>query len=134
MSRTYATPKIVLTDALKALRNLRAHDEEPHPEYCRHGTYVGCWWGPDYLCGACEMDIDDRRWALNIGWDNYRAGRKYVASRLLEALKPDRVDTSVKTLAEYLTTDEIGEIVDLYARLTTLKFDADAYKRATARA
>ena len=24
-------------------------------QYCRHGTFIGSWWGPDYLCGACEM-------------------------------------------------------------------------------
>lgn len=24
-------------------------------QYCRHGTFVGSWWGPDYLCPACEM-------------------------------------------------------------------------------
>ena len=23
-------------------------------DYCEHGTYVGSWWGPDYLCGGCE--------------------------------------------------------------------------------
>lgn len=22
--------------------------------YCKHGTYVGDWAGPDYICGACE--------------------------------------------------------------------------------
>ncbi len=22
--------------------------------YCKHGTYVGHPWGPDYLCGMCE--------------------------------------------------------------------------------
>lgn len=22
---------------------------------CKHGTYVGDAWGPDYLCGRCEM-------------------------------------------------------------------------------
>lgn len=26
--------------------------------YCKHGTYVGGWAGPDYLCGACEMGAD----------------------------------------------------------------------------
>jgi hypothetical protein len=23
-------------------------------QYCRHGTFIGSWWGPDYMCGACE--------------------------------------------------------------------------------
>jgi len=23
-------------------------------QYCKHGTFIGSWWGPDYLCQACE--------------------------------------------------------------------------------
>lgn len=22
---------------------------------CRHGTFIGSWWGPDYLCLQCEL-------------------------------------------------------------------------------
>lgn len=40
-----------------------AHDEREEREaryqtslYCKHGTYVGDAWGPDYLCGACESE------------------------------------------------------------------------------
>lgn len=22
--------------------------------HCKHGTYVGTWDGPDYMCGWCE--------------------------------------------------------------------------------
>lgn len=29
-----------------------------NPEYCKHGTYIGPWWGPDYLCYWCEEGID----------------------------------------------------------------------------
>jgi hypothetical protein len=31
--------------------------------YCRHGTYVGSWAGPDYLCGPCEDGISDEEWS-----------------------------------------------------------------------
>lgn len=24
--------------------------------YCKHGTYIGDAYGPDYLCGACESE------------------------------------------------------------------------------
>ena len=24
---------------------------------CEHGTFIGSWWGPDYMCGACEDGI-----------------------------------------------------------------------------
>ena len=26
-------------------------------QYCQHGTFIGSWWGPDYLCGWCEDGI-----------------------------------------------------------------------------
>lgn len=28
---------------------------------CIHGTFVGSWWGPDYLCGKCEMGLTELR-------------------------------------------------------------------------
>lgn len=27
-------------------------------QYCEHGTFIGSWWGPDYLCANCEMGYD----------------------------------------------------------------------------
>jgi len=27
-------------------------------QYCRHGSFIGSWAGPDYLCQACEMGYD----------------------------------------------------------------------------
>lgn len=27
-------------------------------DYCIHGTYLGSWAGPDYMCGACEAGAD----------------------------------------------------------------------------
>jgi len=29
-------------------------DHDDPKQYCRHGTWIGSWWGPDYLCAACE--------------------------------------------------------------------------------
>ena len=26
-------------------------------QYCKHGTFTGSWWGPDYLCGWCEDGV-----------------------------------------------------------------------------
>jgi len=23
-------------------------------QYCKHGNFIGSWWGPDILCGDCE--------------------------------------------------------------------------------
>lgn len=27
-------------------------------QYCKHGTFIGSWWGPDYLCVWCETGED----------------------------------------------------------------------------
>lgn len=29
-------------------------DRNDSSQHCRHGTFIGSWWGPDILCGACE--------------------------------------------------------------------------------
>ena len=29
-------------------------DHSDPRQYCRHGTWIGSWWGPDYLCPHCE--------------------------------------------------------------------------------
>lgn len=39
-------------------------DRNDRSQYCEHGTFIGSWWGPDLLCGKCEMgdepmNIDD---------------------------------------------------------------------------
>ena len=30
-------------------------DHDDPRQYCEHGTFIGSWWGPDYLCHWCEM-------------------------------------------------------------------------------
>lgn len=30
-------------------------DKNDSSQYCKHGTFIGSWWGPDILCGRCEM-------------------------------------------------------------------------------
>lgn len=33
-------------------------DREDPNQYCRHGSFIGSWWGPDILCMNCEIDED----------------------------------------------------------------------------
>lgn len=44
--------------ASKANRAYRNADMSDH-EHCRHGTFVGDPYGPDYMCGSCEMGFTD---------------------------------------------------------------------------
>lgn len=34
-------------------------DHDDPRQRCKHGTFIGSWWGPDYLCGQCEMGDPD---------------------------------------------------------------------------
>lgn len=29
-------------------------DRNDKSQYCKHGTFIGSWWGPDLMCGKCE--------------------------------------------------------------------------------
>ena len=29
-------------------------DISDRSQYCKHGKFIGSWWGPDILCGYCE--------------------------------------------------------------------------------
>jgi hypothetical protein len=31
-------------------------DRNDERQYCKHGTFIGSWWGPDLLCGQCETE------------------------------------------------------------------------------
>jgi hypothetical protein len=33
-------------------------DREDPRQYCHHGKFIGSWWGPDILCGDCEIGYD----------------------------------------------------------------------------
>jgi hypothetical protein len=37
--------------------------------YCRHGSYIGDPYGPDYMCHACEMGYSDEEWEAERLWD-----------------------------------------------------------------
>ena len=31
-------------------------DRNDDNQYCKHGTFIGSWWGPDLMCLACETE------------------------------------------------------------------------------
>jgi hypothetical protein len=30
-------------------------DHNDSRQYCKHGTFIGSWWGPDLMCMECEL-------------------------------------------------------------------------------
>ena len=41
------------------------HDEDlsDDRQFCKHGRFIGSWWGPDYMCGLCEDGVTDEEYA-----------------------------------------------------------------------
>jgi len=31
-------------------------DKNDKSQYCKHGSFIGSWWGPDISCFKCEME------------------------------------------------------------------------------
>lgn len=93
-------------------------------QYCRHGTWIGSWWGPDYMCSKCEMGIerchvcgkegeaasswrlaeeiafDQRRWLLYSDDDKWR---DYICYECLMKRERERITAGIFRLmcAEY---------------------------------
>jgi hypothetical protein len=52
--------------------------------YCIHGTYIGTWCGPDYICGWCEE-----------GWTVAEMREAHEAARLREI---DSIERNVELM------------------------------------
>lgn len=44
--------------------------------YCKHGTFIGDPYGPDYMCWACEEGLTDEEWAEHLKWEARRRRRR----------------------------------------------------------
>ena len=112
-------------------------DYDDPRQRCRHGNFIGSWWGPDYMCFDCEMDVVDP--SLNDMlkfWDDHldsiNSGERYVQDfvrRLVNA--KDGIDSDSKTVisecymdslkqydkARAHAVDERKRLLDQYAEL-----------------
>jgi hypothetical protein len=68
---------------------------------CAHGTFIGSWWGPDYLCQWCEDGISvEEMHRIEAEAAEYRQTQAYErAERLYEACVEAGVHPSVTTMA-----------------------------------
>ena len=69
--------------------------------HCVHGTFVGNWAGPDYMCGPCEMGITDEEWAEEVEARRIHNERVRAAKDTFFALQGDEAGQ-----LEFLTSDE----------------------------
>ena len=77
-------------------------------QYCSHGTFIGSWWGPDYLCYYCETGEEPPT--------QFQVDFQAFARRLKAALDDlscyDRIVTHLQTLPyQALFADALTESV-----------------------
>jgi hypothetical protein len=89
---------------LDDLRNRRYADAE----HCKHGTYVGNWAGPDYMCGACENGISDFAYAVACIKAWLHDNRVVISSKVLAALVDALNDDMIK---EYYTPERWEQLI-----------------------
>jgi hypothetical protein len=51
---------------------------------CKHGTFIGSWWGPDYMCHWCELGVTDEEYAQAM-----RSQALYNLNSRLEQILPN---------------------------------------------
>ena len=81
------------------------HNDES--QYCQHGTFIGSWWGPDYLCAWCEDGIsaDEMRDILIAG--RRRAVREAEAK--YDATLASLIEAGVARVQVYWVVQLVGE-------------------------
>lgn len=82
-------------------------------DYCIHGTYLGSWAGPDYMCGACESGAD-----IGVTYLTYD-----VRLRVLNEDRSLRYEGSKMGSYWHVedARDKVRELVDEWAEYTTEK-------------
>lgn len=101
---------------------MASYDEDLNDarQRCEHGTFIGSWWGPDYLCGYCEDGIsvqemyaiqaESARW----GAERLVAEAERIAQVMADALSQHPYSVKVATvLVEYLGADKYAKAWDL---------------------
>ncbi|TXH12514.1 MAG: hypothetical protein E6R03_12665 [Hyphomicrobiaceae bacterium] len=83
-------------------------------DYCEHGTYVGGWAGPDYLCHYCEMGYTPEE----VKWERFERSQARRKERrrdihLIRALIIDVGDTKGRGFCWKATW--ICELLDRHA-------------------
>ena len=87
-------------------------DREDPRQYCRHGSFIGSWWGPDIMCMKCELDYEDPTLneMLSVFDDKIRKNKNSITSVYSffnRSIKEQKMDKdSIKALLEFLMSYE----------------------------
>ena len=78
-------------------------------DYCHHGSYVGCWAGPDFMCGYCEDGISDADYDAMVE-------RRLVVDRRVYALRHQLARRLEQVNADPTNERLVGRLVWLMLR------------------
>lgn len=59
---------------------------------CKHGTNIGTWDGPDYLCGPCESGDTDQDFAIGSAYREQEQIYNAAIRELLDGARRHRID------------------------------------------
>lgn len=105
--------KAVAKLAIHYKNELQAYRKGDDPLYCKHGTYVGDPYGPDYMCGPCEDGVTDYEMALYWAKEQFRSRAKaYMHDLVYRAIATDEF----KALCEDDKATIAGELTALYMK------------------
>lgn len=106
-----AKEAIRIKNCLKGYEGSEGYD----PHYCKHGNYVGTWWGPDYMCGPCEDGAEDYAYALYWAKEGVRERmRRFLRGPFLNVVKTEEFKD--------LTEAQKGEVCEVLLELNKRYF------------
>lgn len=106
--------------AVEIITNLKASEEHRYCprkncdialdrwDHCKHGTYVGDWAGPDYMCGYCEDGTSDYHFAL---WAAMNEQARHVAEIRENVVHAALNAMAGNARATWLPPSEVAEMI-----------------------
>lgn len=96
-------------------------DHEDPSQYCQHGTWIGSWWGPDYLCHWCE---------LGYSAEEQRAELQHQFERVCRRSLDEAVatyDVVIKIMTEHVVKGTITS-TDVWNWIRGVEYDCEFYR------
>lgn len=79
--------------------------------HCEHGTFVGDWAGPDYMCGWCEDGVSDYEYALGVAMNEQLRHVSEIRARMARAALDAMCDTDQKEWISSRDAAEMGRLM-----------------------
>lgn len=95
--------------AITIKNEIKAGERADHT-HCRHGNFVGDPYGPDYMCGPCELGVNDYDYAFERAEKVWRNDRRKIGYAIRQALI-EATDDDTPSAAQVLALDEFSSLL-----------------------